>query len=260
MDGSMIEELMSIAVIALIFMTIVFVMAQKKRRLDVVDAAWGMVFIVIGFGSFWLGSRGPLQLLVTLLVTIWGMRLSYYIARRLARSHEEDPRYAAMRQMWRGNEAVNAYFRIFVVQTLLALVISGGVIMINLASRTDVGFFAFIGAALWLIGFLFESIGDAQLRRHLANPANKGTLMKSGLWRYTRHPNYFGEALQWWGIFVIALTVHGGWMTVISPMVITILLLFVSGVPLTEKRFEGKPGWAAYKKRTSVFIPLPPKP
>lgn len=253
------EELVSIALAALFFMTVVFFIAQKKQRLDVVDAAWGMVFIVIGGWSFWLGKHGALQALATALVVIWGMRLSFYISQRIDRSPEEDLRYVAMRQAWRGNVAINAYIRIFVTQTILALIISGSVIFINLASVTDVGIFAISGAVLWLIGFLFELIGDAQLRRHLANPLTKGKLMASGLWRYTRHPNYFGEALQWWGVFVVALSVPFGWLTIFAPLTITVLLLFISGVPLTEKRLEGRPGWAAYKKRTSVFVPWWPR-
>ena len=200
-----------------------------------------------------------LQVLVTALVIIWGMRLSFYISRRIDRSPSEDARYAAMRKTWRSNVAVNAYLRIFVTQTLLALIVSGSVIFSNLAPAADIGVFAITGAVVWFIGFLFESIGDAQLRRHLANPSNKGKLMTSGLWHYTRHPNYFGEALQWWGVFVVALSVPFGWLTIFAPLTITVLLLFISGVPLTEKRFEGKPGWASYKKRTSVFVPWVPK-
>lgn len=255
----MIEKLVSVGLAALFFMTIVFFLAQKRKRLDIVDAAWGMVFILIGFWSFRLGSQGLVQILATLLVVIWGIRLSFYISRRIDRSTGEDPRYVSMRRAWRDHVALNAYLRIFVVQTLLALIISGSVIFINFAPVATPDFFAMIGAGIWVAGFLFESIGDAQLRRHLANPANKGKLMIKGLWRYTRHPNYFGEAVQWWGIFVIALGVPFGWVTIFAPLTITILLLFVSGVPLTEKRFDGKPGWAAYKKRTSVFVPLPPK-
>ena len=255
----MIEQLAIIGLAAVAFMTIVFLAAQKIKRLDIVDAAWGVVFIVIAFGSLWLGPAGPLQLLATSLVTIWGARLSFYIARRLARSSSEDPRYTAMRQTWKGSAALNAYLRIFVTQAFLAFVISASVITINLGNVVTIDVVAVAGGLVWLIGFLFEAVGDAQLRRHLASPANKGKLMTSGLWRYTRHPNYFGEAVQWWGIFIIALYVPWGWLTIIAPVTITVLLLCVSGVPMTEKRFEGKPGWDAYKKRTSVFIPLPPK-
>lgn len=174
-------------------------------------------------------------------------------------SSGEDPRYKEMSKQWKGSAALNAYLRIFVVQGILATAVSASVIAVNLSHESAISAWTFVGAAIWLVGFLFELIGDAQLKKHLANPKNKGNLMTGGLWRYTRHPNYFGEATQWWGIFVIALAVPLGWVSVIAPLTIMILLLFVSGVPLTEKRFEGRPGWREYKKRTSVFLPLPPK-
>lgn len=255
----MLGSLFIVVIAALVYMTLAFIVSSKLKRLDVVDAAWGGAFIVIAFSSFILGSGGPLQCLVSTLVLLWGLRLSFYIAKRLKNSKTEDPRYVQMRQKWSGNEALNAYFRIFVMQGLLALVISASVIVINGSGKTSIDGLAWTGVAIWAVGFLFEAIGDGQLRKHLANPANKGKLMTTGLWRYTRHPNYFGEAVQWWGIFVMALSVPLGWLSIVAPVTITALLLFVSGVPLTEKRFEGRPGWQAYKNRTSAFIPLPPK-
>ncbi len=253
------NDLAIIGLVLLGYMTLVFALAQHLKRLDVVDVAWGGAFIVIAISSLIVGEMGPLQILVTLLVIIWGIRLIASILRRFLHSKDEDPRYAEMRAQWRGSVAVNAYFRIFIVQALLAGVISASVIAINFSPEIELGGWAGVGAIVWVVGFLFESIGDRQLRAHLADPKNKGALMISGLWRYTRHPNYFGESIQWWGIFVIALSVPLGWVSIIAPLTITILLLFISGVPLTEKRFEGRPGWDVYKKRTSVFIPLPPR-
>jgi steroid 5-alpha reductase family enzyme len=112
---------------------------------------------------------------------------------------------------------------------------------------------------VWVIGFFFESVGDAQLSRFIKDPANKGKLMQSGLWKYTRHPNYFGEVTQWWGLWIIALSVSYGWLGIIGPLTITTLILKVSGIPLLEKSMEGNPEFQEYKKRTSVFFPLPPK-
>lgn len=248
-----------ISLTVLAYMTFIFIISRIIKRLDMVDIAWGGVFIVIALTSLFLGNRGTLQYLVSGIVVIWGLRLSFYIFKRFKRSKDEDPRYAEMQNSWRGSIYVNAYFRIFIIQGLLALLISASVIVINLSGDTDIEPTALIGLVVWIAGFLFESIGDSQLRAHLEDPKNKGKLMTSGLWRYTRHPNYFGEAVQWWGILIIALSVPYGWVSVIGPFVITVLLLFVSGVPLTENRFEGRPGWDAYKKRTSVFIPLPPR-
>lgn len=253
------SELVIIALSILVYMTFVFVLSQRLKRLDIVDVAWGGAFIVIAIASLSLGDKGWLQLLVSLLVVIWGLRLSFYILKRFVNSKSQDPRYVEMQRRWRGSVAVNSYFRIFVVQGILALIVSTSVILINLSPEMAFGGWAIAGVMVWIIGFLFESIGDRQLRNHLAGSTNKGKLMTSGLWRYTRHPNYFGEAVQWWGVFIIALSIPLGWMSIIAPLTITVLLLFVSGVPLTEKRFEGRLGWGAYKKRTSVFFPLPPR-
>lgn len=254
----MLINLLTILGAVLLYISIVFVIAWRIKRLDIVDIAWGGAFIIAALTSLALGPAGPLQLFVTVLVLIWGLRLGFYILKRVMNT-SEDERYRDMRAKWRGNLAVNAYFRVFVVQGILAVLVSAAVITINVSEVTMLTLWAIIGLGVWLIGFLFEAIGDAQLKRHLANPDNKGKLMTSGLWRYTRHPNYFGEATQWWGIWIIALSVPFGWVAVISPILITYLLLFVSGVPLTEKRFEGRPGWESYRKQTSQFVPLPPK-
>lgn len=255
----MVQAFFVVLCAVLVYVTAVFFIAWQQKRLDIVDIAWGGGFIVAALVSLLLGVAGPLQLLATGLVLVWGLRLSFYILKRV-RSTSEDPRYQEMRRSWRGNPALNAYGRIFVTQGLLAFVICSSVVLINLSfTTTAITSLALLGSMVWLIGFVFESVGDAQLRRYLAQPKNKGKIMTTGLWRYTRHPNYFGEAVQWWGIWIIALSVPFGWLAIVSPLLITYLLLFVSGVPLTEKRFEGRPGWNAYKKQTSVFLPMTPK-
>lgn len=241
------------------YMTVIFAVAWRLKRIDIVDSAWGGAFVVIALTSLFMGIGGAVQYFVTALVVIWAVRLSGAIFMRFRRSKVEDPRYTVMRATWKTHPAVQAYMRIFLVQGVLAILVSSSVIVINLSEVTVVSSVAILGGAVWLIGFLFEAIGDVQLKRHLADPLLKDTLMTSGLWRFTRHPNYFGEAVQWWGIFIIALSIPYGWFTIIAPLTITGLLLFVSGVPLTEKRFEGRPGWGEYKKHTSVFLPLPPK-
>jgi steroid 5-alpha reductase family enzyme len=246
----------------LVFMTIVFIVSWRVRRTDVVDMAWGPAFVVAAVASMVLNEYEltpglNVQTLVTVLVTVWAARLAYTIFKRLLK-HPEDKRYVELRRGWKGNIALNTYIRIFVTQAFLATAISQAVIHINLSLPTDLTTVAYVGLAVWLVGFFFESVGDLQLKRFLANPKNKGKLMTEGLWKYTRHPNYFGEATMWWGIFVIALATPYGWLGILTPVLITYLLLFVSGVPMTEKAFEGKPGWDAYKKRTNKFIPLPP--
>ncbi len=247
----------------LALMSLVYIVSRLFKRTDVVDMAWGLAFIVAAVSSFLVSGSGPeigwnIQTVTSGLVLIWGLRLAYHIGKRLL-SHPEDKRYVDLRRSWKGNEAVNSYARIFFVQAVLATLVSTAVIHINFAQQQTIGVLAYIGIAAWLIGFFFEAVGDAQLKKHLANKANKGKLMTSGLWKYTRHPNYFGEATMWWGVFIISLGTTYGWVGILTPAVITYLLLFISGVPMTEKAFEGRKGWKQYKARTSIFIPLPPK-
>ena len=262
--GSVIGKFSVIVAAVLAYVTIVFVIAQMVRRYDIVDIAWGGGFIVAALTSFLLHPGGiqfgwNVQTIATTLVLIWGLRLGYYILRRVMRSTGEDPRYLDMRKQCKGSVAINAYLRIFITQGLLAIIISISFIHINLSTESTVSWLTYIGVLIWLVGFIFEAVGDAQLKKHLGNLENRGTIMTQGLWRFTRHPNYFGEATQWWGIFIICLGVPYGIDGIIGPVVITYLLLFVSGVPLTEKRFEGRPGWDDYRRQTSMFVPMLPK-
>ena len=133
------------------------------------------------------------------------------------------------------------------------------VILINRSRFGRIGVRAAAGAVIWLIGFVFESVGDAQLSRFKKDPANRGRIMTRGLWRYTRHPNYFGESLMWWGLAVLGLSVAGGWAGLVSPLVMTLLLTKVSGIPLLERKYRGNAEFEAYARRTSAFVPLPPK-
>jgi len=261
MAAIVLSKTLLVFIAVLLFMTLVFVMSQILGRIDIVDAAWSLAFVIATITSFALNSHGLVvganaQTLVSAMVGIWALRLTYHIVRRL-RSHPEDKRYVDLRKKWRGSMVLNSYVRIFVVQAVLATIISLVVIHINFAEPMPIGPWAFVGGLIWLVGFGFEAIGDWQLKQHLAQSPK--TLMTTGLWQYTRHPNYFGESLQWWGIFVIALGTNLGGIGIISPLTITYLLLFVSGVPLTEKAFEGRAGWSAYKKRTSMFIPRLPR-
>ena len=248
---------------SLVLMTFAFGFSRLVKRTDIIDMMWGIVIVVLAIASFLANPDGVgvglnIQTVATLLVTIWGVRLVHHIIRRLLKS-TEDPRYKELRKKWRGNQAVNSYLRVFVVQAILAVIVVAAVICINAADETIFGIWAWVGVGVWIVGFLCESIGDWQLKRFLERSSSKNSLMTDGLWRYSRHPNYFGEAVQWWGIFIIALSLPYGWMGIISPVVITYLLLYVSGVPLAEKRAARKRGWKAYARRTSVFIPQLPR-
>lgn len=253
----------SIAV--LLFMMTVFVIARTVNRYDLIDVAWGLAFIAVTAVSY--ANQRPvdissIQTLVAVLVLIWGLRLAAHIYNRWDKSNHEDSRYEALRKSYTrkaGGVGVNMLLRVFLVQAMLVIFVALPVITVNSVPSQTIGLVSFIGALVWLIGFYFETVGDYQLAKHVKNSKGKKTLMTSGLWQYTRHPNYFGEVVQWWGIFIIVSTTQFWYIALIGPIVITALILFVSGVPLTEKRFADRPGWSEYAKRTSKFLPLPPK-
>ncbi len=236
-----------------------FLLSIIKKRNDVADVAWGLGFVLIAWGSLLFADTLTVQgILVTLLVSIWGTRLAYHIGRR-HKGKPEDFRYATWRQEWGRWFYLRSFFQIYVLQSLLLLLVVSPVIFITAGGAHAWSLLDTVGVMVWVTGFLFESIGDAQLARFLKDPLNKGHLMQTGLWRYTRHPNYFGEVTQWWGLWLIALSVPYGALSIIGPLTITLLILKVSGVPLLEKKMSEHPEFADYEKRTSMFIPLPPR-
>lgn len=242
---------------AIVFMSVMFVIGRRMRRYDIVDMAWGLVFIVVAVTSLLINQNTQLTSLVVLvLVAVWGIRLSSHIFRRIRSTNVEDKRYVEMRKKWQsGNEDLAIYLRIYITQALLATIVSLPVIAINSATVEVPSLFLIVGVLIWLFGFSIEAIADKQLRQFIRNPQNKGHLMTTGLWRYSRHPNYFGELTQWWAIGIIALGVPFGWIGLIGPIVISYLIIFVSGIPLMEKAFTGRNGWSDYQRRTSVLIP-----
>lgn len=248
-----------VALIILAYMTGVFIIAIIKKDNSIVDIAWGIGFILIAlFSLFTQRLFLPRHLLITSMIVIWGLRISLHIAVRNW-GKGEDPRYAVWRKQWRNNIILRSFLQVFMLQGIILLIIASPIIVINTSTNQSLGMLDLTGLLVWLIGFVFEATGDYQLHRFISNPANRGEVMTQGLWRYTRHPNYFGESVMWWGIWLIAFSVPYGWATIVSPMLITFLLLFVSGIPLAEKQFAGDAQYEAYKKRTSVFIPWLPK-
>lgn len=245
-----------LALFLLEYMIFWFIISVLKKRNDVADIAWGLGFVLMAWLSFLLSDYSTTALLVNSLVTIWGIRLSWHIYLR-NRNKSEDSRYLVWRKTWKCFY-LRSFFQVFILQGIFLFLVSYPVMFINKFATTDFGIIEVVGMLVWGLGFFFESVGDRQLKLFISNPANKGKLMDQGLWRYSRHPNYFGEVTQWWGIFLIALSIPGSLSTIIGPLTITILILFVSGVPLLEKKYAGRPDFEDYKKRTSLFIPLPP--
>lgn len=247
------------AVLAMMGLGWIFSLIQ--RNVTVVDTLWGIGFVLIAWISFLMsdGYTGR-KLLLTLLTTAWGARLALYLNLR-NRGKGEDPRYGAWRSEYGQKFWIVSLFNVFLIQALFLWVISLALQLGQIPKEpARLTLFDLIGAILWLIGFMFEAVGDWQLARFKSDPANSGKVMDRGLWAFSRHPNYFGEMLIWWGIFVITLAVPGSWWTVVSPLVITLVLIKITGVALTEKTIlEKRPEYRAYIERTSAFIPWFPK-
>lgn len=236
-------------------MTFWFVVSLLSKKNDVADTAWGLGFVVLAWVSFFMtGEYQVRALIVNLLVSIWGLRLAWHIYKR-NKGKPEDYRYAEWRKSWGKWFYVRSFFQVYILQGVLLFLISIPVLLINKSSGGELNILDFLGLIVWVLGFYFETVGDAQLAKFIKDPNNKGKLMKSGLWAYTRHPNYFGEITQWWGIFLVALNVQSGAFSVIGPITITTLILKVSGIPLLEKKMEQSLEFAEYKKQTSMLIP-----
>lgn len=246
-----------LALILFSYMSLWFVFSLLKKRNDVADIAWGLGFVLITWMSFFISENFSVRsLLVNILVSIWGLRLAWHINMR-NKGKAEDYRYSAWRKEWGRWFYIRSYFQVYLLQGTFLFLIILPILFINKNLGSTFNFLDFFGLLIWLIGFLFESIGDAQLANFIKNPINKGKLMQNGLWRYTRHPNYFGEVTQWWGLWLIAINVPGAWLSIIGPLTITILILKISGVPMLEKKMAENPEFVEYKKRTSIFFPLP---
>jgi steroid 5-alpha reductase family enzyme len=251
--------LLTAVITVFLYMLVLFILAQVLNNNSIVDIAWGLGFIVVVLSLFIRSPAVyPAKLLMTALFLVWGLRLSIHIFLRNA-GKPEDFRYAKMRKDWGKDFLVKSFFYVFMLQGLLMLVVSFSATVLFSSPARPLNALDVIGALVFCIGFFFETVGDYQLTMHIRNPKNKGKLMTSGLWSITRHPNYFGEATMWWGIAFIALSSANGWAALLSPVAITYLLLFVSGVPLLEKKYAGRPDWEAYKRKTPVFFPWVPK-
>lgn len=243
-----------------LFFTIAFFIAQAKENNGLQDVAWGAGFIVVALYSYLFSRTESLNgAVITVFVILWGGRLAYHLFKRNWNA-PEDKRYVAMRKNWEGkNPKLQAYFKVFMFQMILLFIIVQPVLLANTQNGNGLVWINYIGIGVWLVGYFFEVVGDYQLKQFKKKAENKGKLMTEGLWSYTRHPNYFGEATMWWGIFLISLVSTRSLVGIIGPIAITYLLLKVSGVPMLEKKYEGRADFEEYKKRTSKFIPMPVK-
>jgi steroid 5-alpha reductase family enzyme len=250
----------AIAVAALMLTT--WIVSLVVSDASIVDLIWGLGFVLVAWTAVIVGDGYDARaLLLAALVTVWGLRLSGYLAWRNLGSGE-DKRYQAMRERWGARFWLVSLVTVFVLQGVLMWIVSLPVqLSASAADPSNLGLLAWLGVAVWLVGFGFESLGDLQLARFKADPDNAREVMDRGLWRYTRHPNYFGDFCVWWGIFLVAAETGPGRWGVIGPIVMSALLMRYSGVGVLEKSIGSRrPGYAEYARRTSTFFPRPPKP
>lgn len=235
-----------------------FLLAAALRRNDLADVAWGPGFIVLSLYLLLAGTPDARDVLLATLVAIWGARLALHISLR-NRGRPEDFRYRNWREEWGKTALVRSWLQVFLLQGGILLIIATPLFASAAAQGPPLSLPSWIGLAVWVFGFGFEAIGDDQLRRFRSDPANRDRILTTGLWRYSRHPNYFGEVILWWGIFLIVLPVPGAWWTIVSPLLLTFLILRVSGIPMLEKKYAGNPEFDEYRRRTSALFPLPPR-
>ena len=250
-----------LAVVVILFLMIpTWLISLFRKDAGIIDICWGIGFALIAWMLFLsVQERHPDQWLLVILTSVWALRLSIHLAvRNLGKP--EDFRYRAMRKRWGASFPLVSLLIVFglqgAVMWFVSLPLQVGLSVTAPRSTT----LAVVGIALWTVGMFFEAVGDWQLVRFKSNPENAGRVLDTGLWRYTRHPNYFGDCLVWWGLFLVAFSQSGAWWTIISPATMTFLLLRVSGVSLLEKTLQtSKPEYADYVDRTNAFLPGMPR-
>lgn len=232
-----------------------FILSVVLKRNDIVDIAWGLGFI---YFSIWVAlstDQGMSQYIVFGLVFLWGLRLSVYLLMRIIRK-PEDYRYLNWRNEWGRSFLVRSFFQVYVLQNFLLLLIAIPLVIISLNAQNEPNLPAMIpGLSLWGYGFFWQTTADYQLFQFKKDLANKGKIIQIGLWRRSRHPNYYGELCMWWGVWLCILPYSYGWLGIISPILISWLIIKVSGIPMLEAKYEGNKQFEDYQKRVPVLIP-----
>lgn len=239
----------------LIYLSTVVAIVQFKGDTSIANFTWGGGVMLVALYTFFTMSLFlPRQLLLTTMIVLWATRLIVHVYMRYT---GKDPRFASW--TWQGLKALVINIGWVFGQTIMIVIMSYPVVMVNSSTVRGLIYLDIIGLTIWIIGYLCEALSDYQLFAFMKDPMNKGRVMRFGLWRYSRHPNYFGEVVMWWGVYCIALSVPYGWTALITPATITILLLFVTGVPWIEAAMANNPEYQEYKRHTSIFIPWFPK-
>ncbi|OEK00118.1 hypothetical protein BFP97_00680 [Roseivirga sp. 4D4] len=250
----MIQVVLDLLLLGLAYASFWFIVSIIVKRNDIADVAWGLGYVGLCVYLYLTQMRSEVADLAYGVVIIWGLRLSIYIGLRNLKK-KEDFRYKKWREEWGSNFYWRSYLQVYLLQVLLLLIISTPLIIVSQAYGSELNFLAGFGLALWLTGFYWQAVGDYQLARFKKKKTHKDQIIQSGLWEHSRHPNYFGEILMWFGVGLIVLNVSNGWTGLISPILITYLLLKVSGVPMLERRYKDNAAFQAYKKRTPAVFP-----
>ena len=238
-----------------VFFFIVFVIGQVVKDNSIVDMAWGSGFVLTAIFTFLKNPNSGIKgILITIAIIVWGFRLTYHIAKRNL-GKPEDFRYVNMRKSWGSKYVlIKAFLNVYFLQLLIQFIVSLPVIYGNSMSQ-KMSWFNYLGIFVFAIGLFFETVGDYQLKQFKKNKANKGKIMDKGLWSITRHPNYFGDSTIWFGIFIIAISGISSLWLIVSPLLMTYFLVFVSGVKMLEKKYATRADYDVYKSKTSSFFP-----
>jgi steroid 5-alpha reductase family enzyme len=241
-------------ILLFIFINFWFVLAVLKKRNDIADVAWGLGFVLLALIGWFLNPTIRVSL-ISIMVFFWGIRLSYHIGRRFIKNKEEDARYQKMRSGWKKSLVFNSWLRVFLLQGVSLLLVASSIIIATNFDRGGFELVNAVGIIIWLFGLGFEIVSDQQLKKFVNKEENKGKIMRSGLWKYTRHPNYFGEAVLWWGLWLATWGVDYFYIGLLGPITITLLLRFVSGVPLAEERYKENKEFQKYVAKTPPMLP-----
>jgi steroid 5-alpha reductase family enzyme len=255
------QLMLASACLALGLILCVWIVSLQREDASIIDVFWGVGFVLIGLVCLAGGGGAPgRRVALAVMAGVWGLRLAIHIGRR-NHGQPEDQRYARLR--WRDMDRfwITSLYRVYVVQAVLMWLVALPLLAGSARGHgRGLGLVDLAGGAVWAVGLAFESIGDRQLARFKADPANRWAVMDRGLWRYTRHPNYFGDVVVWWGIGIVALAAGGTWWALAGPAINTVILVRGTGKPLLESTIGlRRPGYAEYVRRTSGFIPLPPR-
>jgi len=255
----LLENILFAAIAVYSFMTVVYLIGLARKDNSIVHIAWGIAFIIImGVGYLRRSDGYPRELLIALLVVLWGTRLAIHIAVK-NQGRPEDKRYQEFRKNWRPNWLLKSYFKIYILQGTLALIISLPVLITFTYTPPGFAIINSLGFLIWIAGFITETGSDLQLLLFKSRKGSKKSILSSGFWKYSRHPNYFGECIQWWGIWLISACSPIWLLGIAGPATLTWLLTRVSGVPLTEKALKKRKGFKEYVKNTNALIPWYPR-